>query len=79
MRTFSQIISAREWENQHITHHNVVEAHAPLNSYTSLVEAMTKSSSSVMSLNGTWKFQLFDSPELVCEEGVSEHFDDAPS
>ncbi|MEZ9144375.1 beta-galactosidase [Vibrio sp. 10N.286.52.C3] len=77
MRTFSQIISAREWENQHITHHNVVEAHAPLNSYTSLVEAMTKSSSSVMSLNGTWKFQLFDSPELVCEEVVSEHFDDS--
>lgn len=40
MRTFSQIISAREWENQHITHHNVVEAHAPLNGYTSLAEAV---------------------------------------
>lgn len=25
MRTFSQVISAREWENQHITHHNVIE------------------------------------------------------
>ncbi|MEZ8385759.1 sugar-binding domain-containing protein, partial [Vibrio splendidus] len=77
MRTFSQIISAREWENQHITHHNVVEAHAPLNGYTSLAEAVGKNSSRTLSLNGVWKFQLFDSPELVCEEFVSEHFDDS--
>ncbi|WP_122053153.1 beta-galactosidase [Vibrio sp. Evd11] len=77
MRTFSQIISAREWENQHITHHNVIEAHAPLNGYTSLAEAMTKNSSNTLSLNGVWKFQLFDSPELVSEEVVSEHFDDS--
>ncbi|MCC4787065.1 beta-galactosidase [Vibrio splendidus] len=77
MRTFSQIISAREWENQHITHHNVVEAHAPLNGYTSLAEAVGKNSSRTLSLNGVWKFQLFGSPELVCEEFVSEHFDDS--
>ncbi|WP_135455966.1 beta-galactosidase [Vibrio echinoideorum] len=77
MRTFSQIISAREWENQHITHHNVVEAHAPLSAYTSLVEALTKSSSRTLSLNGIWKFQLFDTPELLVEELVSEHFDDS--
>ncbi|TKG06583.1 beta-galactosidase [Vibrio lentus] len=77
MRTFSQIISAREWENQHITHHNVVEAHAPLNGYTSLAEAVGKKSSRTLSLNGVWKFQLFDSPELVSEEFVSEHFDDS--
>ncbi|UPR35156.1 beta-galactosidase [Vibrio cyclitrophicus] len=77
MRTFSQIISAREWENQHITHHNVVEAHAPLNGYTSLAEAVGKNSSHALSLNGVWKFQLFDSPELVSEEFVSEHFDDS--
>ncbi|PMG38921.1 beta-D-galactosidase [Vibrio splendidus] len=77
MRTFSQIISAREWENQHITHHNVIEAHAPLNGYTSLAEAVTKNSSNTLSLNGIWKFQLFDSPELVSEEVVSEHFDDS--
>ncbi|MEZ9074135.1 beta-galactosidase [Vibrio splendidus] len=77
MRTFSQIISAREWENQHITHHNVIEAHAPLNGYTSLTEAVTKNSSNTLSLNGIWKFQLFDSPELVSEEVVSEHFDDS--
>ncbi|PML59020.1 beta-galactosidase [Vibrio lentus] len=77
MRTFSQIISAREWENQHITHHNVAEAHAPLNGYASLAEAVGKNSSRTLSLNGVWKFQLFGSPELVCEEFVSEHFDDS--
>ncbi|PMH00093.1 beta-galactosidase [Vibrio lentus] len=77
MRTFSQVISAREWENQHITHHNVIEAHAPLNAYSSLIQALTKHSPHKVSLNGEWKFQLFDAPELVSEESVSEHFDDS--
>ncbi|MGF1848030.1 beta-galactosidase [Vibrio lentus] len=77
MRTFSQVISAREWENQHITHHNVIEAHAPLNAYSSLIQALTKNSPHKVSLNGEWKFQLFDAPELVSEESVSEHFDDS--
>ncbi|MFA0015406.1 beta-galactosidase [Vibrio lentus] len=77
MRTFSQVISAREWENQYITHHNVIEAHAPLNAYTSFVQALTKNSPRKVSLNGEWKFQLFDAPEFVTEESVSEHFDDS--
>ncbi|MDH5924922.1 beta-galactosidase [Vibrio lentus] len=77
MRTFSQVISAREWENQHITHHNVIEAHAPLNAYSSLIQALTKHSLRKISLNGEWKFQLFDAPELVSAESVSEHFDDS--
>ncbi|MFS1949290.1 beta-galactosidase [Vibrio lentus] len=77
MRTFSQVISAREWENQHITHHNVIEAHAPLNAYSSLIQALTKRSPHKVSLYGEWKFQLFDAPELVSEESVSEHFDDS--
>lgn len=77
MRTFSQVISAREWENQHITHHNVIEAHGPLNAYSSLIQALTKHSLHKVSLNGEWKFQLFDAPELVSEESVSEHFDDS--
>ncbi|MCL4112533.1 UNVERIFIED_CONTAM: hypothetical protein GTU68_063930 [Idotea baltica] len=77
MRTFSQVISAREWENQHITHHNVIEAHAPLNAYSSLIQALTKNSPHKVSLNGEWKFQLFDAPELVSAESVSEHFDDS--
>ncbi|PMM25975.1 beta-galactosidase [Vibrio lentus] len=77
MRTFSQVISAREWENQHITRHNVIEAHAPLNAYSSLIQALTKNSPRKISLNGEWKFKLFDAPELVSEESVSVHFDDS--
>ena len=77
MRSFSQIISAREWENQHITHHNVLEAHAPLKAYTSREGALARTTSNTKSLNGVWKFQLFDAPELVSEAMVAEHFDDA--
>ena len=44
MRSFSQIISACEWENQHITHHNVLEAHAPLKAYTSREGALARTS-----------------------------------
>ncbi|MDK9738679.1 beta-galactosidase [Vibrio sp. D404a] len=77
MRSFSQIISAREWENQHITHHNVLEAHAPLKAYTSREDAAARTISNTKSLNGVWKFQLFDAPELVSEAMVAEHFDDA--
>ncbi|MGR5555292.1 beta-galactosidase [Vibrio fortis] len=76
MRSFSQIISAREWENQHITHHNVLEAHAPLKAYTSREGALARTTSNTKSLNGVWKFQLFDAPELVSEAMVAEHFDD---
>ena len=77
MRSFSQIISAREWENQHITHHNVLEAHAPLKAYTSREGAAARTASNTKSLNGVWKFQLFDAPELVSEAMITEHFDDA--
>ncbi|WP_434762008.1 beta-galactosidase [Vibrio fortis] len=76
MRSFSQILSAREWENQHITHHNVLEAHAPLRAYTSKEGALTRTASNTTSLNGVWKFQLFDAPESVSEAMIGEHFDD---
>lgn len=77
MRTFSQIISAREWENQHITHHNVIEAHAPLNSYCSKADALAKQNQRKILLNGKWRFQLYAAPELVPEPTISEGFDDA--
>ncbi|WP_261884802.1 beta-galactosidase [Vibrio pomeroyi] len=77
MRNFSQIISAREWENQHVTHHNVIEAHAPLNGYLSGADALAKRSERKLFLNGKWRFQLFSAPELVTEESVSQDFDDS--
>ncbi|WP_354624291.1 hypothetical protein [Psychromonas sp. MME2] len=69
MRKFSEIIQARDWENQHITYFNVIEAHAPLYSYHSLKSAIHNESSEFMSsLNGQWRFNLFSQPEVVPAE-----------
>lgn len=76
MRTFSQIIAAREWENQHVVHHNVLPAHAPLHAYSSEQNALAKSrSDNQLCLNGCWQFSLFDRPEDVPEECVQKSFD----
>lgn len=78
MRTFTQIIAAREWENQHVVHHNVLPAHAPLHAYSSERDALDKQPSSYqLSLNGQWQFALFDRPENVPPECVSKSFDDS--
>ncbi|PLM63096.1 beta-galactosidase, partial [Klebsiella michiganensis] len=78
MRTFEQIISAREWENQHVTHHNVLAAHAPLKAYANKEAALTKQDSeNQLSLNGEWKFKLFDCPESVLAASVESDFDDS--
>ncbi|WP_165311487.1 beta-galactosidase [Vibrio ziniensis] len=78
MRTFEQVISAREWENQHVTHHNVVAAHAPLKAYTSKKNALNnQESDNQLSLNGDWKFKLFDRPENVLAITVEPDFDDS--
>ncbi|RJX67172.1 beta-galactosidase [Vibrio sinensis] len=77
MRTFNQILSAREWENQHITHHNIVDAHAPLNAFHSeLAAQQNQPSEHVRSLNGDWKFKLLARPELVEECFTQSTFDD---
>lgn len=78
MRTFEQIISAREWENHHVTHHNVMDAHAPLKAYTSKQDAQNNAQSeNQLSLNGQWKFQLFERPEQVLSSAVAAEFDDS--
>ncbi|MFA0084296.1 beta-galactosidase [Vibrio sp. 10N.261.51.F12] len=78
MRTFSEILSAREWENQHVTHHNVLDAHAPLHAFHSELAAReNQSSTNRRSLNGEWKFQLFSQPELVQEDVITRGFDDS--
>lgn len=78
MRTFAQIIAAREWENQHVVHHNVLPAHAPLHAYHSEQSALNQdTSSNQLSLNGRWQFALFDRPESVPQECTGESFDDS--
>ncbi|MGF1747473.1 beta-galactosidase [Vibrio cionasavignyae] len=78
MRSFSEILLAREWENQHVTHHNVLNAHAPLHAFHSEHAALqSHSSTNERSLNGEWQFKCFAKPELVEEEVISTAFDDA--
>ncbi len=78
MRTFDQVISAREWENQHVTHHNVLDAHAPLNAFHSELAAKDNlPSENMRSLNGEWKFKLFSQPEQVDASCVETTFDDS--
>ncbi|UJF17524.1 beta-galactosidase [Vibrio sp. SS-MA-C1-2] len=77
MKAFNEIINARDWENQHVTHANVVKPHAPLHAYSSEAEALTRATSPYkISLNGEWKFSLFDRPENVTPEFIESKFDD---
>ncbi|EPP21027.1 beta-galactosidase [Vibrio fluvialis] len=78
MRTFAQVILAREWENQHVTHHNVLAAHAPLHAYHSEEAAKTKQpSANQRSLNGEWKFELYAKPEIVIPDVIEQDFNDS--
>ncbi|WP_375750499.1 beta-galactosidase [Vibrio sp. HN007] len=77
MKTFEEIIRARDWENHQVIEANKIAAHAPLNAYASERDALAKKSSEFKaSLNGGWKFALFDKPELVQESVVGNSFDD---
>ncbi len=61
----------REWENQHITQRNRYPMHSPYGVYETVEQALSgdrRASKYVKSLNGMWKFKLFDSPEQVPED-----------
>ncbi len=78
MRTFTQIIAAREWENQHVVQHNVLPAHAPLHAYSNQSDALLNhASNNQQSLNGLWQFALFGKPEEVPESCIDKSFDDS--
>ncbi|MFT6986482.1 MAG: beta-galactosidase [Psychromonas sp.] len=77
MKTFNEIISARDWENQHVTHQNVLEAHAPLDAFHSAQAALHNHASDYkLSLNGQWAFQLFAKPEVVPGECITPEFNE---
>lgn len=78
MKTFLEIIKARDWENQHVTDQNVIAAHAPLHAFHSLEAARNKQQSEFQqSLNGQWLFQLFPQPEKVPSDCIELDFDDS--
>ena len=78
MKTFNEILNARDWENQHVTHQNVLEAHAPLQAFHSAQAALHNQPSDYkLSLNGQWAFQLFAKPEVVPADCIVPEFDDS--
>jgi len=70
MTTLAHIIQRRDWENPQSIQVNQLSAHSPLNSFASAQDALSKTSGNKRSLNGQWKFKLFDSPESVTEEVI---------
>ena len=78
MKSFLEIIKARDWENQQVTNQNVVEAHAPLHAFQSQQAACENQESEFQqSLNGQWIFQLFSQPEAVPVNCIEVDFDDS--
>ncbi|HEY7866207.1 MAG TPA: glycoside hydrolase family 2 TIM barrel-domain containing protein, partial [Psychromonas sp.] len=78
MRAFSEIIKARDWENQQVTHRYVVQAHAPLHAFHTPQAALYNQASEFQqSLNGQWRFQLFARPEVVPNNCIEIDFDDS--
>ncbi len=76
MRSFDEILRARDWENQHVTHANTLNPHAALHAYTNEKDALNAAASDqVISLNGQWKFALFAQPEAVPQNFMEEGFD----
>ncbi|MBB1274041.1 beta-galactosidase [Psychromonas sp. SR45-3] len=78
MRAFTEIIKARDWENQYVSAQNVMPAHAPLHAFHSSEAARHKQDSEFQHLlNGQWSFQLFSKPELVPNECIEVDYDDS--
>ncbi|WP_375752984.1 beta-galactosidase [Vibrio sp. HN007] len=77
MITFESLIARRDWENPLSYQANQLAGHSPLHHYVSQDDALQKKNSSRVSLNGEWKFSLFDKPESVPAQFTQISFDDS--
>lgn len=62
------MIHNHDWENQYITQRNRYPMHTPYGAYESIEQALDcdrNASCYVMSLNGLWKFHMYQNPEAV--------------
>lgn len=67
-----------DWENQHVTQINRYPMHSPYGAYESVAQALEcdrNASKYVKSLNGLWKFHMYDAPECVEEGFWNDAFD----
>ncbi|EGQ8551034.1 beta-galactosidase [Vibrio parahaemolyticus] len=76
MMAFSDIIQRRDWENPQSVNIHCMKAHSPLSSYRNIDHARDDIQAQRQSLNGQWKFKLFEAPELVDGEFIETHFND---
>ncbi|WP_338417526.1 sugar-binding domain-containing protein, partial [Vibrio breoganii] len=78
MTKLQQVIGARDWENSHVHSTNRLSAHSKLCSYSSIECALQQRTlDQSVSLNGTWKFKLYEQPELVSEVDICPSLDDS--
>lgn len=71
------MILNRDWENQYVTQRNRYPMHTPYGAYESIEQALTcdrNASAYVMSLNGMWKFHMYNKPEEI-ETFYQDDFD----
>ncbi len=68
----------RDWENQDVTQINREQIHSPWGAYETGTQALScdrDGSANVLSLDGTWKFQLAPAPEAVPDNFWTPGFD----
>lgn len=76
MTTFVDIIQRRDWENPQSVNIHCLKAHSPLHSFRHIDHARDGIHTQRQSLNGQWKFKLFDKPELVDGQFIETSFND---
>ncbi|EJB5270220.1 beta-galactosidase [Vibrio vulnificus] len=77
MTAFSEILQRRDWENPQSVNIHCLKAHSPLASFRDMAHARDGIHAQRQSLNGQWKFKLFDAPEQVEGQFTQADFNDA--
>lgn len=76
MRNFSDILLSQDWQNR-TSLNGTAYTHVPLHSYRSEQDARLAVGGSRQSLNGQWRFALFERPEAVEPAVIDSDFDDS--
>ncbi|MEH0831930.1 beta-galactosidase [Pectobacterium cacticida] len=71
--SLAAVLARRDWQNPHVTQFNCLDAHPPFCSWRNADDAReNRTSSSLRSLNGAWRFSWFSSPQAVPERWRTE-------
>ncbi|HIE89574.1 MAG TPA: hypothetical protein EYP91_22570, partial [Gammaproteobacteria bacterium] len=59
-------LETKFWQTQEVTSLNRLPSHSPLHSWRDEQSALeNRESTSEQTLDGTWRFKLFDSPQVI--------------